>query len=246
MRIKSTKGIVFKSIKYSETSLVLDIYTYDFGLKSFIISGVRKSKSKIGASLFQIMNLVEIEFYNNDSQNLSRIKEGRLYCKYSLLPFDVVHASLGTFLMELTRNAVKEHEANHELFKFIEQWFVMLDSGQVKLKYFHILYLIELTRFIGFYPHNNYSVEKPFFDLLEGNFVSDISVSNHVLGIEESSVFNKIFSTPVRGLIDGSINLDVTVVERDRIIDNLIKYYAIHLDQMHPIKSLEVLRTIME
>src|SRR5690606_31663555 len=99
MKLEKTKGIVLKSVKYSETSLIVNIYTQDFGLKSMMVSGSRKNKSAHKANLFQLMNLLEIVFYNNESDHLSRLKEVKIYHPYDRIPFDVVRANLGTFLL---------------------------------------------------------------------------------------------------------------------------------------------------
>ena len=56
-----TRGIIFKSIKYSETSLILDVYTEELGLQKYIISGVRSKKARTTAGMLQIMSLLDLD-----------------------------------------------------------------------------------------------------------------------------------------------------------------------------------------
>ena len=61
--ITKTRGIVLNYIKYGDTSIICKIYTEQFGLQSYIINGIRKSKSKnIGLIIhfIQVMNFLEI------------------------------------------------------------------------------------------------------------------------------------------------------------------------------------------
>ena len=71
-----TRGIVLRTVKYSETSVIVDIFTEHFGLRSYIISGVRTSKSKVAAGLLQVMSLVEIVAYEK-AEKLNRLTEIR-------------------------------------------------------------------------------------------------------------------------------------------------------------------------
>ena len=75
--IHKTKGVVLKTVKYGETSVIVTIYTELFGLQSYIVNGVRKSSKKGPgkANLFQPANLLDLVVYHNELHNLQRIKE---------------------------------------------------------------------------------------------------------------------------------------------------------------------------
>ena len=128
MSLRNTRGIIFRSVKYSESSLILDIYTLDFGLKSYIISGVRKSKTKNSASLLQLLNIIEFTFYPSEADKLCRIKEYHVYHKYANITYEVIRTSVGIFMLELSRNSIKEREENNKLYHFIESNLIQLDT----------------------------------------------------------------------------------------------------------------------
>ena len=69
-----TRGIIFKAIKYSETSLIMDIYTEEKGLQKYIISGVRNKRSKVKTGLLQPAMLVDMVAYYRENKPMNRIK----------------------------------------------------------------------------------------------------------------------------------------------------------------------------
>ena len=119
----ATRGIIFRVVKYGETSIICDIYTEAIGLKSYIINGVRKKKSRYPASLFQPMYLVDFVAYDNPKRSLNRIKEISSEYVYQSLPFDIAKSAIGIFAIEVIRKSIKEEEANVPLFEFIRSFF---------------------------------------------------------------------------------------------------------------------------
>ena len=148
MSLFKSIGIVFRSVKYSETSLILEVFTREKGMRSFIVSGVRSSKSKNKASLYQHLNILDLVAYDKDNK-LARIKECGIEYYYQRLSYDVVRSSIGLFLLEVCKNAIKEKEENIELFDFIYERLKLLDSDTPQnFGLFPIKFLLELSQFI--------------------------------------------------------------------------------------------------
>ena len=89
-----TRGIIFRSIKYSETSIITDIFTEEKGLRTYIISGVRKKNARVSASLLQVMSLVDLVVYHRDDKDMTRIKEIKAAHIYQSLPFEIAKSSI--------------------------------------------------------------------------------------------------------------------------------------------------------
>lgn len=240
MALFKSTGIVFRSVKYSETSLILDIFTREKGMRSFIVSGVRSSKTKNKASLYQHLNILDLVAYDKDNK-LARIKECKMDHYYQRLTFDVVRSSIGLFVLEVCKNAIKEKEENMELFDFIHSRLTLLDSDvpQNLGLLFPIKFLLELSQYIGFMPHNNYSPEFPYFDLYNGRFIPEMT-EKYVSSSEISSSIAQIDKTDIDQLTQLKFSKDL----RSQIIDDLIIYYRLHIDQFKELKTLEVLRSI--
>jgi len=235
-----TKGIVFRSLKYSESSLILDIYTYEKGLRSYIISGVRNKKSKTKAGIMQISSLVDILAYDKNQNSLQRIKEIKPSYLYKQVPFNVVRSSLAIFMMELCRKGIKESEHNFSLFNFVEEWLIHLDTSKNKLSNVPLVFMIQLADEIGFGLQNNFGPDKRLFDLKEGSFVSEDSSVESFVELEASEVLSQLLSTDI-------LNYHSIVIKRQirtSLLAHLIKFYQWHIDNFNELKSLDVLKTV--
>ena len=239
MSLFKSIGIVFRTVKYSETSLILEIFTREKGMRSFIVSGVRKSKSKNKASKYQHLNILDLVAYDKDN-TLARIKECKIDHYYQKLTLDVVRSSIGLFLLEVCKNAIREKEANVELFDFIHNRLQLLDSDVPQnFGLFPIKFLLELSQYIGFMPYNNYGEDQPFFDLYNGRFIPEMT-EKYVSNLEVSKYISVINNTNMDQLVDLNVRKEV----RNQIIDDLIVYFRLHIDQFKELKTLQVLRTI--
>lgn len=242
MKIYGTQGIVFRSIKYGESSLILDIYTRAKGLRSYIVSGVRSKKGKFGnIALYQLMNQLEIVAYDNDADKLSRIKEVRLYKHYSLLQSDILRSSVGTFILEVCRNAIKEKVSNPELYDFLKIYFDKLDHSDTRIKYLPHFFMLQFSGLLGFYPMNNLSEMNRYFDQTDGLFILQSFSSGHIVLSENDSFL-------IYQLLEADSNNHepkFNAYEVSRSLDLLIEYYKEHLPGFKSLKSLEVLRTVL-
>lgn len=239
--IVKTEGIIFKSIKYSETSLILDIYTLDHGLKSFIISGVRKSRSKTKAGIFQVMNILNLVAYHKENDSLSRIKESNLNYPFTELPFNVIKSSIALFMIDIARHSVKEKYANTNLYNFLKAWLVFVDTTQASLSNLHLIFLIELAAILGFEIHDNYNDQKSYFNLLDGNFTHERSDHKYVLDQANSLVIHDLLGFNRSNISDYKIEKAL----RNEILDHLISFYKVHMQGFGEIKTLDIYRTVL-
>ena len=178
--IIKTRGIILRTVKYSETSVIADIYTEGGGLRSYIISGVRTQRSKVAMGLLQVMSLVDIVAYDAQGK-LNRIKEIHAAHVYMALPFDVRRSSIGLFMAEVTRRTIRESEENEELFVFLFEIFKFLDETTERFTNLHLSFLLELSGHLGFRPHEDDYTQGAVFDLKNGDRKSTRLNSSHVV-----------------------------------------------------------------
>ncbi len=240
MALYSTIGIVLKVIKYKESSIICDIYTESKGLRSFIISGVRSKKSRSGSSIFQHMNIVNITAYETEGDKLARIKEYSMSHIYERIPFNVLRYSVGTFTVELAKNAIKEREQNAKLFEFLLAWYMYVDGEEPCLPLCHIKYMISLSYLLGFGPLIGDNAVDSFFDLVSGQFVYEAK-NNYTLNADGSKYLMSLIATPLVKLDSLSIPKSI----RKYLIESLLSYYKLHLPDFQDLKSYAVLEELM-
>ena len=233
-RTFKSEGIVLSSLKYSETSLILDIYTKQHGLGSYIVSGVRKQKSRT-ANVYHPMNIIDMVAYTS-GESLSRIKEASYAYMYQKLDRDVISAAVGTYVIELVRNAIQDKEPDERLYSFIRGTLLSLDSGSHAISTLPYQFAIRLAEYMGFQMQDNYSEESPYFDLSSGQFVSALT--------SDSTVLDGTLSTVMHQLMNGVQTISLTKQDRAFLLDKLMSYYELHIDNFKPLRSIPVLRSI--
>ena len=241
-QILSTEGIVLHSIKYSDTSIIARIYTRELGLQSYLVPGVRKKKTSVKNSLFQPLSIFEMVVYNNNKHELQRIKEISSLKQYNHIPSDMKKTSIAMFLSEILVNCLKEQESNPKLFEFLKQSFLFLDDTKEKVADFHLLFLMQLTWHLGFYPNLKHNINKPVFNLREGIYQHPSSTSPYNLDKQSSKFFEKLCRLNYEDLNDLSMPPHL----RKTLLATIIDYYKLHMEGFKDIKSLSVLETVFE
>lgn len=235
----STRGIMLKVVKYGETSIICDIYTEQVGRQSYIINGVRKKNAKYPASLFQPMYMVEIVAYDNPQKELNRIKEIKVAVPYQSIPFDIKKSSIAQFALEILRKSVSERETNQALFDYVFDYFMYLDQGDKAYTNSHLWFALHLTRFLGFMPSGVCDKETPYFDIEKGAFVPFRSTFLQL----EDWVSSDIFGLMHLSLVE-SHQLKLTSHTRNKLIEEIVRFYQMHIDGMQVINSHQVLAQV--
>ncbi|MBL4652032.1 MAG: DNA repair protein RecO [Flavobacteriales bacterium] len=226
-------GIILHKLKYSDTSLIVKILTREQGLISGIARGVRKSKK--GGFLFQTGNIVEVECSKKATSSLYSIKECTISRPYLNALDDISKNMIIIFLCEYVLRSIEEEHTDPELYDFVLGQFLSLDRGQnrEKTKEFHLVFLIQLTKYLGFYPENNYQ-KGMSFNLLAGQFSRE-SVN---YDLTTSSWLAELMAQKEDAVVFDS------KTKRKEVLHLLVKYYKIHLLGMGEIKSLQVLEAL--
>jgi DNA repair protein RecO (recombination protein O) len=243
--IHKTKGIVLRTVKYGETSIVATIFTELFGLQSYLVNGVRTipKKGTARANLFQPAAVLDLVAYHSEFKNLQRLKEFRWATLYQHLFSDVRKNAVAMFMIELVSKCLKQPETNTDLYYFVEDALEHLDRGNDKvMANFPIFFAIHLAVFFGFRISDEYTEEKNFLDLEEGSFTDVQPKHQFFLEGKEAAAISHILKIMQPGdLEEVALNRET----RRRITLALHDYYALHIPDFGTMKSLPVLREIM-
>lgn len=236
-----TRGIIFRTKKYSETSVITDIYTEAKGLRSYLISGVRTKKSRVNPSLVQVMSLVDLVVYHRDDKTLTRIKEIKPAIVFQSIPFDVKKGAVGLFIAEVARKTISESEENPALFDFIFNQFHYLDTTEHSIANLHLHFLIHLASLLGFEPSGEANEETPFFDMQEGFFMEVPPVHPQFLNEELSSIFSQLLEQPR----ENSHLIKMSRSVRKELLESLLDFYALHIENFPTINAHAILEVVM-
>jgi DNA repair protein RecO (recombination protein O) len=235
-----TEGIVLHGLKYGDNGKIVTVYTEAFGRCSFILQGIHAKKSSNKANLLQPLFLLEMEVDHKQGRELQHARELRVNHPYQTVPYDVVKSSEAIFLAEFLYKVLKEEEARTELYEFLSHSFQIFDLLRNGVANFHLSFLIQLSRYMGFAPTNNCDAERIFFDMASGSFIFNKPLHSNFLDPGESHVFSQFIDCSYEEM--GAISL--TAAQRNQLLIKMIDYYSLHLGIRLQIKSLDVLREI--
>lgn len=233
----NTKAIVLTSIKYGEADLIVKCFTEE-GARTYLLKRILKSKSKkINIAYFQPLTQLKLTAVHNNKGNLNSIREARISNLYKSISVNILKQSIALFLAEVLSYSLNEEEENTNLFTYIETALIWLDSHHNTAN-FHILFLMGLTKYLGFYPEKNDKKTK-FFDLSEG-FFTRIKPMNNALSGKNLILFESIIGIN----FDVNERLELNAKTRSVILEILLKYYELHLPGFKKPKSLDVLKEV--
>lgn len=231
-------SIVLSKLKYSDYDLIVKCYTKERGIISYILRGVLKSKkSQTKTIYFQPLSQILIEENYKPNQSLHRIKEVKFNYIYKSLHTNIYKSAIVLFLSEILSNVIREEEQNDILFKYLETAFQYLDT-QDKFSNFHLLFLLKLTRYLGFQPQKN-NRDYTYFNLKLGVF------EMYETGVYSISGHNLTLLKRLLGInFDALDDIEINAKQRQDFLNMLLYYFELHLSGFKKPKSLQVLSDV--
>ena len=224
-----TRGIVLKFIKYRETSIIVNIYTENLGLQGYIVNGIRSSRSKRNRiALYQPLTLLDLVVYYREDKQLQRLSEAKCNHPFYSIPLRPKKSAIALFMVEVLSKSLKEQSENKALFRFIWDSILMFDVGKVVEESFHLVFLVQLSQFLGFRPAN----AKEMYQELKNELNVAWLNSNEANIMDD--LLNSGYPNPPQ-MNNG---------QRADLLKILLSHYRWHLDQFGTVKSLSVLNQV--
>ena len=242
MALKSYKarGVVLGTLKYGEKGVVVHMLTDVCGRQSYMIQGVRSSHGR-GSKMahFQPMFALDFEGLISSKSELHRMREIHNGILLKSIPFDVRKSTMALFMAEVLYRLVKESEPGSELFDFVWASVAALDALEEGIANFHLWFLANLSRPLGFSPDNEYS-DGAWLDIRDGHYTPHALLPSLALSPENARLLHDMLECDVRYL--GEIGLNRN--ERVEFLEAMIKYYSYHLDSIRAVESIRVLSEV--
>jgi DNA repair protein RecO (recombination protein O) len=240
--LTKTQAIVLHSIKYGETRLIVDMFTRSHGRLSFIVSLPKSSKAKVKKQYFQPLTMLEIETDVRPKVQLQKLSDVRLSTAYTSIPFDFSKLSISLFMAEFLYHASRGEQKNVPLYDYLANSIQWLDSQESNFANFHLVFLMRLSRFLGFYPNLDNYQTGDYFDLRESIFTSQPPVHrDYLMPLEAEKI-------QVMMRMDwGTMHLfQMSHTERNRLLEVALAYYRLHLPDFPELKSVSVLQELFK
>ncbi|MGZ3757796.1 MAG: DNA repair protein RecO [Mucilaginibacter sp.] len=239
--LHKTRGIVFKTTDYGESSVIVQIFTEKFGLQSYLVNAVKKTKAKISSNMLQPLHLLDMVVYHKNTGNVQRIAELKNSPVLQTIPYDVIKSCIAIFLNEVLYKAIRQQSADEHLFDFLFSAIEWLDHQTASIANFHLVFLTWLTRYLGFYPDVYLMDDADYFDMKNGVFTKYKPDSILYLSPPHTQNFNQLLDCSFENIVA----LKLTNDERRYLLNKLLEYYALHIEGFGIVRSHEILEEIL-
>lgn len=243
--VHSTKGVVLRTLKYGDTSIITSIYTELFGIQQYIVKGVRqRTKTSSGkASYFQPSAILDLEVYHNELKQMQFIKEYRWSYLYEQVLFDVVKNAVAAYIIELMQLSIEEPEANPELYYLIEQTLIQLDKGNATVTGNLPLYFtLHLASELGFQLQGVYTEQTNIVDLQEGVFMNEIPNHPYYIEGKHAAYTSEIMQLQQYEQLE---NILLNQTMRRQLLESYQLYLSLHISGFGKMKSYAILQEIL-
>lgn len=242
--LHKTRGIVLRTVKYGDTSVILSIFTELFGIQSYIVNGVRTAKPKAKGNLLQPGNILEMVVYHQEQKNLQRISEFKLGYLYTALRFNVVKNTVTLYMIELLQKCLKQPEQHPELYYLAEHTLRLLDISEGNIVANLPLYFtLQLATLLGFRLNGRYSEYTPYLDLQEGTFTDLPPHHTNYLDTVNSQLTDQLFQCrEPAALSDIQMNKD----RRRKLLYAYLDFLKLHMPDFTELHSPSILHEILD
>lgn len=239
--LHKTRGIVFRTTKFSESSVIAKIFTEDFGLQSFMVNSVRSKNAKTKAASLLPLTIIEAIVYIRETREVQKISDVKICAPFHSIHSDIRKTSIVLFLADILHRTIKEESPNKKLFEYLVHSLLVFDIKNEGINSFHLFFLIHLTKHLGFFPSGNYSAHTPVFNLPEGNFQQDFPIHPEFISFPETEFISRL----INSTLDSFSDVKIPKETRSLILEKLITYYRIHIPSINEIRSHKILEEVM-
>lgn len=238
---ENINGIILKSLKYSDHTVIVTAYTENFGKIAFMVKGIGQNRKNKKQQYLQPLFPVQLQLHYRSKRELQFVNQISTLLPLHSIPFHPVKSALAFFVAEIIDKVFSNEEENRAVFHFIFHSIQTLDLLETGIGNFHLVFLIRLSSFLGFEPSApNSNMPEMYFDLTSGNFTPTPDQFDYYIDNSASQILQKLLKT---NYIDAA-TVKMTSHEREYLLQKLLDYYQIQLENRWKFNSLEVLKTL--
>lgn len=242
--VHKTKGVVLRTVKYGETSLICTVFTELLGLQSYMVKGARSAKagSRKANQLFP-GSVLDMVVYEQPNKNLQIIREYRPHFIYQSLQEDVVRNGVALFAIEIVGQLLVAHDPQPELYAFLEGYLLRLDAlDAAHSANLPLFFMIHSARIAGYQLSGAYDSTTPYADLIEGRFTAVQPALPPFIHDGEAALLSAL--NQASG-IDNIAMIRMSAAERRNMLQYFLQFLQLHVPHFAIPRSLGILTAIL-
>lgn len=172
-----TDGIILRQIPFSESSIIVKIFTRDFGLISFLVKGA-KSKKNPKANILKPINQISFSFYQKENKGLRQFKEFQLIFAPDAQLFGIYKSAVSMMMVELLNTTITEDSMEDiEKYEFLEYSFNFLREQKLHPN-FYLSFIYQYSIHLGIeFPSDKFKSIELAYSLAEYQSIQNIIIT---------------------------------------------------------------------
>lgn len=235
-----SKAIVLRTIKYNDESIIANVLTEECGNKSMLVRISRSKRAAVRHTLFQVPSMLYLEWNDRPTADLQRVLSAQPAYPFSSIPYDPYKNAIALFLAEFLYHAIRHEPDTHTIFEYLERSLEWLDTAEQGFSNFHLVFLLRLTRFLGFAPNIRHTSSACYFDLRGSQFTEVQPAHTDFLPPADAAFIPKLMRMGYANMHVFRFNGN----ERSRLLEYINRYYRLHIPNFPELKSLAILKEL--
>lgn len=234
-------GIALHRIKYQDNAVILKVFTRQRGMSTYMVRGIRGKKSS-KYYMTAPLSLIEFESKFRENKDIQQLRELRMAMPLLSLHSDIAKSAISMFMAEVLYKSMEDGYTNEALFDYLESSIMLLNDME-NVANFHLLFMLRLSKFYGFFPDASSYSEGSVFNLEDGIFhPGSRMVSSPVVEGNLAALLYVLLGTN----FDELERLKMTANERQQLLSALIDFFSLHVEGMKEINSHAVLMSVFK
>tara|TARA_Y100000590_G_scaffold468976_1_gene654207 strand:- start:2662 stop:3405 length:744 start_codon:yes stop_codon:yes gene_type:complete len=245
--ICNTKAIVLNQKKYSDTSLICNLYSENFGKISLIAKGARAIKNPAGA-LLEPLNHIDLVYYYKPKRNIQLLKEGTIIKKHYNISNNYNKTLYALTISDII-NFISYHDSPcNIIYRLLKSslYYINITNANY-LIYYYLFFKLQLLIYLGYQPSLNLcyfcntKIKHGKFDSLSGQLACNkCAKGNTKIDNQSLSLMKKLTQTHIK-------NIEKTLHESDKVLLDikkyLFKFIIYHLPELKKSKAFITFNT---
>ena len=234
---EKSRAIVLRIHKLDDEKRIAEVYTETRGILSFKFTQTKGKRTKIKSTYFLPLTILELEYDYRERFSVQTIGDLSLQFSMQMSCFNPYKSAMVLFLSEFLAYILRKEPQNGSLFQYLVSSFHWLDASHSDFMSFHLVFMVQLTRFLGIPPFWDSFQQGFYFDMQDSEFTDCPPVPGFFLSPEQTVLLAALYRTD----FDSMKFLVLSREDRNEFLKNMICYYQIHFPGFPEMKSLSVL-----
>lgn len=236
-----SRALVFRRSPYSDDKMIVSLFTEQAGLVDMMVRRSASKRARVRSNVFQPLTMLEVEWNEHSQSALKVPQQAAVVMTYPSVLGDYHKLMIGLFVLEFLCHAVRNEPASEALFHYIAGSIEWLDTCERDFANFHLVFLLRLTRFLGFMPSAEGYAEGAYFDLRAGAFTSAPPLHSDFLAPGDASLVPLLLRMKYANMR----LFRLTGRNRSRLLEQIVQYYRLHLPGFPELQTLKVLQQLV-